>query len=439
MEDFQGKYHKQFNYIVSNYEFRFNVVTSNYEFRKLHKGKGRGDWSAYDDRVKNNILIEMFNKDLDIAQDKFNLFVESETVSKDFNPFDDYFEKLKRWDQKTDYLNQICSTIKTDDKKRFEAVMKKFLIGTLDCLLEKDSVNDVCLVFQSSQGVGKTRWMRKLLPEDFRTDYLYEGNIDTKNKDHIQFLSQYFFIHLDELEVLKGNEISAIKSYITRQRISVRKAFGRYKSNFVRRASFLGSVNDDKFLTDITGNRRWLVFNAKEINYDHDVNIDGLWSQIYFYWQEGYQHWFDIEEIKAINKINEEYRAMSSEEEQLLQLFSFPTEPSKGTWMSSTDVIMQLSLHRALMSSKLLSNKMGKALSRHCKAKKTTNGVQRYLVNFEGEDKNEKDRKLNDDSGVDFDFEEHDEDASRSTKEEIKEVENQQNENFIDEDDELPF
>ena len=93
--------------------------------------------------------------------------------------------------------------------------------------------------------------MRRLLPKKFRNEFLYEGEIDTKNKDHVMYLSQYWFIHLDELESLRNNDIGAIKSYITRQRISLRKAFGRYKINLVRRASFLGSVNQDKFLQEI--------------------------------------------------------------------------------------------------------------------------------------------------------------------------------------------
>lgn len=439
MEDFQGKLHKQFNYIVAHYEFRFNLVTSNYEFRKLTKGRGLGDWKKYDDRTKNKIIIEMFGKDLDISQDKFNLFVESETVSRDYNPFEEYFEQINRWDKKTDYIKQICDTVKTTNQEGFEMVMKKFLVGVLDCLLEVDAVNDTCLVFQSSQGIGKTRWMRKLLPKKFRSEYLYEGNIDTRNKDHIQYLSQYWFIHLDELEVLKGNEISAIKSYITRQRISVRKAFGRYKTHFVRRASFLGSVNDDKFLTDITGNRRWLVFTVKSIDYEHDVDIDGLWSQVYHYWQEGFQHWFDIDEIKAINKINEEFRAMSAEEEQLLQLFSFPTEPAMGSWFSATDTIMQIATTRALLSTKLSTNTMGKALARHAKVKKTTNGVQRYLVKFEGEVKNDEDQKLPGDEKADFKYKDKSEFEKEKIEEDIDDLFDDQP--IIDEedDDDMPF
>lgn len=388
MEDFQGKYSKQFNFIASNYEFRFNIVTSFYEYRKFVKGKPSktSPWLKYDDRTRNRIILEMFERDLDISQDKFNLFIESELMSKDYNPFLEYFEKLKPWDKKTDHLKELAATVKTDNQKRFYETLKKFFVGSLDCLLEDDAVNDVCLVFQSGQGVGKTRWMRALLPKTLQSEYLYEGNIDTKNKDHTMYLSQYWFIHLDELETLKSNDISAIKSYITRQRISVRKAFGRYKTNFIRRASFLGSVNDDKFLTDITGNRRWLVFTVKEINYEHRVDIDGLWAQLYSYWQDGFKHWFDIEEIKEINKINEEYRSMSLEEEQLLQLFEFPNKDEVGDWMSATDVMLEISKFRPSLSNKMNKIQIGKSLCKYIKDKKSSNGISKYFVKFTGID-----------------------------------------------------
>lgn len=382
--DFKGKLKKQFNYIVSNYEFRFNVVTSFYEYRKYVKGKPKvgSSWLKYGDRVRNEILLEMMEKDLDIAKEKFDLFIESETVSPDYNPFLNWFENAKPWDGKTDYLKQICKTVKTDNPERFESTLKKFLIGTLDCLLEEDAVNDVCLVFQSGQGVGKTRWMRALLPTVFQQEYLYEGNIDTKNKDHTIYLSQYWFIHLDELETLKSNDISAIKSFITRQRISQRKAYGRYTSHFIRRASFLGSVNDDKFLTDITGNRRWLVFNVKEINYEHRVDVEQLWMQVYHYWKEGFKHWFDIDEIKQINKINEEFRSMSLEEEQVLQIFNFPEKDTDGSWYTSTDILLEIARIRPSLINKMSSRNIGKALAKYVSEKKMTSGIQKYYVGF---------------------------------------------------------
>lgn len=392
MEDFNGKYKKQFNYIASHYQFRFNVVTSFYEYRTLDYKKGRKTttktpWKKYNDRVKNYILIKLMEMDLDLPTDKFNIFIESEIISPDYNPFIEYFENSEPWDGKTDYIQQLSETVETYDQEHFKKTLQRYFVGTLDCLIEEDAVNDVCLVFQSGQGIGKTRWMRSLLPKKFQSEYLYEGNIDTKNKDHTMYLSQYWFIHLDELETLKSNDISAIKSYITRQRISERKAYGRYKTSFIRRASFLGSVNDDKFLTDITGNRRWLVFKVKNINYEHNVDIDKLWSQIYYLWKEGYKHWFDIDEIKVINQINEQFRSMSAEEEMILQCAAFPDVDTRlGEFVTSADALMKLATDRPLLANKLTARNIGRALAKHSKSKKVKNGITKYYIQWTGLD-----------------------------------------------------
>lgn len=439
MEDFSGKYAKQFNYIVSRYEFRFNIVTSQYEFRKIEFAKQNrksvrinSAWKKYDDRIRNYILIELMEMDLDISKDKFDTFIESESISPDYNPFYEYFEKLNHWDEKTDYIQQISETVYTFDKEHFKNTLQRFLVGTLECLLEEDAVNDVCLVFQSEQGIGKTRWMRSLLPKQFQSEYLYEGNIDTKNKDHVMYLSQYWFIHLDELETLKSNDISAIKSYITRQRISIRKAFGRYKSNFVRRASFLGSVNDDKFLTDITGNRRWLVFKVGKINYEHNVNIDKMWAQVYHLWKKGFKHWFDINEIKVINKVNEQFRNMSLEEEMLVEFYFFDSvENGRGEYLSSLEVMQQIGEAAPNLLNKLSSRNIGKALSKHSQSKKQKNGIAKYYLVWTGPDL-AKDTDPQDQDGVSVDNlkEEQFEKKQKQKQEEMIEFEPEEFDDF---------
>ena len=441
MEDFNGKYSKQFNYIVSHYEFRFNVVTSYYEYRKIEfvgkkkKTRLNSPWQKYDDRVRNLILLELMEADLDISKDKFDTFIESELVSKDYNPFSEYFANLDPWDNKTDYIAQLAETVKTFDKEHFKNTLQRFFVGTLDCLLDEDAVNDVCLVFQSGQGIGKTRWMRSLLPKKFQSEYLYEGNIDTRNKDHTMYLSQYWFIHLDELETLKSNDISAIKSYITRQRISVRKAFGRYTTHFIRRASFLGSVNDDKFLTDITGNRRWLVFKVNSINYEHDVNIDKLWAQVYHLWKNGFKHSFDIEEIKIINRINEEFRSMSLEEEMLLQFYEFDDPINgKGEYLSSLEIIQQIATSMPQLVNKLNSKQIGKALAKHTKDKKRRSGISKYYAIWKGPDLN-KDTDPNERDGTDIESLKKEEFSEKKVFEK-PEVDYTPDE---EEDDEMPF
>lgn len=324
-------------------------------------------------------------KDLDIAENKLNIMIESPVVSPDYNPFEEYFENLPKWDGKTNYIQQMARTVQTTQQKLFEEVFTKYLIGSLHCLLEENAVNDVCLVFQSAQGIGKTRWNRKLLPERFREEYLYEGSIDTKNKDHSQYLSQYWFIHLDELETSTNNEIGALKSFITQEKISLRKAYGRYKVSFKRRASFLGSVNLDKFLSDTTGNRRWLVFKLKSISYMHNIDVDKMWAQVYALWRAKTQHWFDHEEIKLINERNEEFRSMSAEEEMLLKTYEFTAadKTTDGIYLSATEVIIDIGADRPQLVSKLNTKIMGKALAKHvplAKNRKISSGITKYYL-----------------------------------------------------------
>lgn len=441
--EFSGKYQKQFTFIANNYEFRFNIVASQYEFREIEyagrnkKTRINTPWKKYDDRVKNRILLNLMQNDCDIPQDKYNIFVESEEVSPDYDPFSEYFEHLEPWDEKTDYVEQIASTIKTNDNEHFKSTLMRFLVGTLDCLLEEDNVNDVCLVFQSGQGIGKSRWMRSLLPKKFQKEYLYEGEVDTKNKDHTIYLSQYWFMHLDELEAVQANKIGALKSYITRQRISERKAYGRYKARYIRRASFLGSVNDDKFLSDITGNRRWLIFRTLSINYEHTVNIDGLWAQIFHLWKNGFKHWFDIDEIKIINKINEQYRQMSFEEEMLVLYYEFYKDESKGEFMSAAEVLQSFNTLMPTIANKMTSRGIGKALTKYSKLSKVKSGITKYFVLYKGVTE-----------GKDTDFEDRDslniedlksEEFAEKRQIEATDIKTVEKSNDWEDDDDMPF
>jgi predicted P-loop ATPase len=380
--EFSGKLKKQYDHLYRKYEFRFNVVIDQYEYRMRRK---KSKWENYTDRVKNNLLFELSNLELEMATDKLSIFVESDTICPQYNPFEEYFESLEKWDEKKDYIKEMSETVETENPELFKDTLERFLVGTLDCLLSEDAVNDVCLVFQSPQGIGKSRWMRKLLPKQFRNTYLYEGAIDTKSKDDVIMLSQYWFLHLDELESLRTNDISALKSYITRQRISVRKAYGRYKSKYIRRASFLGSVNDDEFLSDMTGNRRWLIFKAPVINYKHKVNADKMWSQAYSLLKnKDYRYWYNIDEIAKLNNRNEQFRKVPTSEEMVLKNFKFNDTSGNGEWLGSTDIMSKIMLNQPQFASKLHSNVVGRVCTKYCKAKKLSGGYPVYWVDYVG-------------------------------------------------------
>lgn len=378
-EEITGKHKDAKTEILLTHEFKYNVVKDILEFRKLNKisGKPITKFEEYGDRDENNIYNYLMENDLELSKEKIRSFIDSTKVSPEYNPFLDYFNKLE-WDQK-DYIKELAATVETDNNPLFLATLRRYLVGVVDCLLNSYKVNDVCLVFQSKQGTGKTRWTRKLLPEQFK-EYIQEGSIDTRNKDHQEYLSSFWLIHLDELEAIKGNSMEALKSFITRSKITHRKAFGRYRSNFVRRASFIGSVNDDKFLTDTTGNRRWLVFKTEKLDYQHNVNIDGVWAQAYNLLMANYKYWFEPHEISKLNERNEAFRLQSKEEELLLLNFEFPESNDEGQYLSSSEIIQILVDKSPRANANLSTVNLGRVLNKYCNDKKRPKGLNKYLI-----------------------------------------------------------
>jgi len=386
--DFKGEFSDQFDFIDGRYKFRFNLATHELEFIRIdRKMYSIGDWEPLKDRTLKDIKKDLGSEGMKLSVANIKDHIESSYISEDYDPFNEYFASLEPWGGHVDYIKQLADTVTVNksDQDLFYEMFKRFLIATVDCLLNDSKANDVCLVFQGRQGIGKSRWMRSLMPKEFKSKYFYEGEIQTSNKDHEEYLSAFWFIHLDELESVSSNKIGSLKSFITRQYIQHRKAFGIYRSKFIRRASFLGSVNNDTFLTDTTGNRRWLVFKAKELNYNHNLDIDNVWSQAHSLLLSGERYWLSQEEIESMNERNERFRNQSKEEEMMLDNFEMLEDgQSNGEWMSATDMIGRMIDFNPKLAIGLRNGVLGKAASKYEKKSKTIKGSKKYFVRYIG-------------------------------------------------------
>lgn len=392
-EDFKGKWRNQHTFICSNYNFRHNKVTTKLEYQEIKRGKVVSEYEPFDDRVRNLILKRMSNEDLDLPVVKFRQFVENDDISIPYNIIEEYIYGLPEWSGETDHIAELAATIETDDDEFFYDVLKRFLVGVVDCLLNHKS-NDICLILQGGQGLGKTKWMRRLIPNHLLEDFYHESPIDTKNKEHDELLSTKWFIMLDELEVLQKSELNALKAFITKTQVNHRKVFKEYDLKFPRRASFLGGVNDDEFMTDTTGNRRWLAFAAKKIDYEHNVNIGNVYAQALYLLQSGtFRHWFNRTEINEINKRNEMFSIKSKEEEMFLQNFELlQYGQSGGEWLSSTDIIEKLVCFYPRTATNLSNRKLGAIISKtirvkgddYYKSKEKRADANKYYVKYVG-------------------------------------------------------
>jgi hypothetical protein len=361
-------------FLSTRYVFRHNIVSGKLEFQYFGKKK----WNVMNDFIENSMLRECLK-----GRIKTNLSSLRNLLYSDFcqlfNPFEDYFYNLPTYDEKTDYILELANTITTTKQDLWQQCFKKWIVAMVGCVLDDKVINHTVIVFSGKQGLGKTTWVEQLVPKQLK-EYLFSGTINPNNKDTLVQLAECMLINLDELENLNRSEIGSLKEIITKTQIRMRKAYGHNNETMPRRASFAGSVNTAQFLNDSTGSRRFLCFELEGIQYQHEVDINLVFSQALYLFKSGFKHWFDQEEIKNITENNEQYQLRSPEEELLLTWFE-PCEKEKANvFLNASQIATKLAERAKINISDGTINKLGKALKKHNFLRLKKNGIFVYAL-----------------------------------------------------------
>ena len=377
------------NFLSGKYIFRHNIVSGKLEFQYFGKKK----WNVMNDFIENSMLRECLK-----ARIKTNLSSLRNLLYSDFcqlfNPFEDYFYNLPKYDEQTDYITQLANTITTTKQELWQQCFKKWLVAMVGCVLDDKVINHTVIVFSGKQGLGKTTWVEKLVPKQLK-EYLFSGTINPNNKDTLVQLAECMLINLDELENLNRSEIGSLKEIITKTQIRMRKAYGHNNETMPRRASFAGSVNTAQFLNDSTGSRRFLCFELEGIQYQHDVDINMAFSQALFLFKSGFRFWFDQEEIKSITENNEQYQLRSPEEELLLTWFEPIERENANAFLNTSQIAAKLAEKAKINITDGTINKLGKALKKHNFIRFNTKNGYVYSVNeFSYEEVDNKNKEL---------------------------------------------
>ena len=222
----------------------------------------------------------------------------------------------------------------------WRACFKKWFVAMVASWMKDEVVNHTVLVLVGRQGIFKTTWLDKLIPPELRA---YSSKLPLSgqiSKDDRLRLCENGMLNIDELDAMCGREMNIVKSLLTSTDVNERAAYGRLKERRVRLASFCASTNKREFLTDITGNRRWLPFEVESIQnpFHTIIPYERLYAQAKALVEEGiFSYWFDMDEIEVLEQHNEKFRALENEEELLPLLFDKPAE-GKGEFMTTAEI-----------------------------------------------------------------------------------------------------
>ena len=217
---------------------------------------------------------------------------------------------------------------------------KKWFVAMVASWMKDEVVNHTVLVLVGRQGIFKTTWLDNLIPPELRA---YSSKLPLSgqiSKDDRLRLCENGMLNIDELDAMCGREMNIVKSLLTSTDVNERAAYGRLKERRVRLASFCASTNKREFLTDITGNRRWLPFEVESIQnpFHTIIPYERLYAQAKALVEEGiFSYWFDMEEMVVLEAHNEEFRALENEEQLLPILFDIPAE-GKGEFMTTAEI-----------------------------------------------------------------------------------------------------
>ena len=373
-------------------------------------------WQPISDRIVNTLWSQMSSVTRVNIQDVYRV-IESDYVPA-FNPFVEYLESLPEWHEGDhDYIADLAATVKIKGEQEhiespeaaslkgtaqegisqegtaqegtaqeadfslftFPYSLKKWLVGMVAGWISEDVVNNVILVFIGEQGAYKTTWFNYLLPPQLKQYFYTKTNANRMTRDDLLTLAQYGLVCCEELDTMRPAELNQLKAAVTMPSIDERAAYAHFHEHRKHIASFCGTGNNVSFLSDPTGNRRWLPFEVESIvsPRDHPFCYEGIYSQALALYKSGFTFWFTKEEIQEQNRHNRKFETPRLEHELVDLYFRRPLEHENSMFMTSSRVLQIIG---SGITQKLSATRIGMAFSELGFQRVRYHGIRGYLV-----------------------------------------------------------
>ena len=257
------------------------------------RGKGWREWSNVDDSNLRSYIEHNYGlKSGDKIMDAFANVCDRHPI----NPVKEMLEEChERWDGNKYVENLLPNLLGCEKNEYTTAVMRLFMLGAVSRAFNPGCKFDYMLVLVGDQGKGKSTFLRLLA----LNDNWFNDNFSTLDSAKaVENLRGMWIVELAELQATKrAKDVETIKSFITSRADVYRAPYGRRTEQRPRRCVLAGTSNPIDFLTDRTGNRRFLPVTCKVKAAPMDIFADEVEVKGYFA-----QAWGEImDEYKRAN------------------------------------------------------------------------------------------------------------------------------------------
>lgn len=286
----------------------------------------------FDEFIEAEIRVALrdvgLHKKIKAAEDAYM----AEAKKNSYHPVREYLDGLT-WDG-ADHITAFTRCIHSSDPPIVYAggvkaplhhvYIYRWLIGAVAKVYT--GAQNPMMVWDGGQGIGKSTAVAWLCP---LPAYFIEGAINVADKDSLVRLASMWIWEVAELDATtRKADQSALKDFITKQVVVVRKAYGHADFRGPAMASLIGTLNNTSgFLADETGSRRFMITKLDHIDLKYqDIDVAQLWAQAVHLYRSGERWQLQGEEALAQSRVNEGYEVETVLSDWLDRVFEFNAE-----------------------------------------------------------------------------------------------------------------
>lgn len=257
-------------------------------------GGQAGDWTDLDD-----VRVCLWLADV------WGLCVKSTTVLEAVNsvahdnayhPVREYLDGLA-WDGTPRLEQWLQNHLGVADGDYARKVGKRWMLSAVARVFSPGCKADSVLILEGLQGEGKSTSMAVLGGEWFMDTPFNLGD-----KDGYQAIRGKWVIELGELDAFNKAESTRAKQFFSASVDTYRESYGRRVVDVPRQCVFVGTTNQDEYLKDDTGNRRYWPVTCTKVDLDGlRANRDQLWAEAMAAFRAGDRWWVERDETELFS------------------------------------------------------------------------------------------------------------------------------------------
>ena len=270
------------------------------------------EWTDRDDAHLRRYIREVYTE---FANDK--LVADTVTCFSDsraFHVVKDFFANLPEWDGIKRAETLFIKFLRADDTTFVRECTMNWLTAAVARIYHPGCDYQTTLVLHGAQGIGKTFSLHSLGGKWYGT--LIDAVDDPHAVDAIQKL---WLVEIKEGAAWSKADVAAQKRFLDAAEDTRRAAYEKRAKTVKRHCVFAITLNNDEFLSDATGNRRYLVIHCNAKPGEHvegltDDFIKQIWAEVKAHYDELFKDGFDEKKLalsrdaqKERDRINEDY------------------------------------------------------------------------------------------------------------------------------------